>query len=386
MTAIEQLQLDPLVIVARSHDLALHSRVSRYEPSLFDTLTYGERRFFDWGGWLAVRPMAELPYWRTLMRRHRERPNTRRIVDEHGPALDAIRSLLHERGTLTSRDFAAAERRAVDSYRGSKDSSLALYYLWITGEAMTHHRDGFERVYAPTEAIAPAHLITEASDDETDRFRARKAVAFAGIGRPGPLSQPLVRKVGRDEERALERTMVEAGELVDVVVEGWPGRHFVVGADLETLHEVASGHVPAAWIPIGATTVDEVTLLSPLDPAVDRARAKALFGFDYVWEIYKKQELVQYGRYTMPMLWGDGLAGRIDLRTDRRSKTLVVNGIWLEDSALARSPGFKDALQAGLRRMMAFLGTDRIDATTVATPALRRAVTSINPKRRAAPR
>src|SRR5471032_2004238 len=59
MIACEHLHLDPLVIVARSHDLALHSRVVGYRPEFFDTLTYGDRLFFDWGGWLAVRPMAE---------------------------------------------------------------------------------------------------------------------------------------------------------------------------------------------------------------------------------------------------------------------------------------------------------------------------------------
>lgn len=52
--AVEHLQLDPLVIVARSHDLALHARVANYEARFFGELTYDERRFFDWGGWLAV--------------------------------------------------------------------------------------------------------------------------------------------------------------------------------------------------------------------------------------------------------------------------------------------------------------------------------------------
>ena len=36
------------------------------------TLTYERREFFEWGGWLAVRPMDELPYFRVLMRRERE--------------------------------------------------------------------------------------------------------------------------------------------------------------------------------------------------------------------------------------------------------------------------------------------------------------------------
>ena len=194
------------------------ARVDGYRPEYFAELAYDERRFFDWGGWLAVRAMDELPHWRVLMRRDRDAPRIRAIVQEHGPAVDEMRSALHERATVSGRDFTAAERRAVDSYRGSKDSSLALYYLWRTGEAMTHHREGFERVYARTETIAPAHLITESTDADADRFMTRKAVAFVGIGRPGPLSGVLGRKVTKVEEQELERELVEAGVLSDVEI------------------------------------------------------------------------------------------------------------------------------------------------------------------------
>src|SRR6185503_19270061 len=72
MRAMEYLQLDPLQIVARSHDLALHSRVLDYTPGLWEQLAYKQRKFFDWGGWLAVRPMDELPHWRVVMRRDRD--------------------------------------------------------------------------------------------------------------------------------------------------------------------------------------------------------------------------------------------------------------------------------------------------------------------------
>ena len=75
MRAIEHLQLDPLVVVARAHDLILQGRVIDYRPDDWATLTYGQRKFFDWGGWLAVRPMDELPYWRVLMRREIDQPN-----------------------------------------------------------------------------------------------------------------------------------------------------------------------------------------------------------------------------------------------------------------------------------------------------------------------
>lgn len=75
-----ELQLDPLVLVARAQDLMLHARVIDYPADGWATLTYERRRFFDWGGWLAIRPIEELPHWRVLMRRERSKPYWRQVV------------------------------------------------------------------------------------------------------------------------------------------------------------------------------------------------------------------------------------------------------------------------------------------------------------------
>ena len=94
MRAIEHLQLDPLVLLARAHDLILHARVEGYRQGDWATLTYGKRRFFDWGGWLAVRPMDELPHWRVVMRRELEEPRWIAFQREHAAASDEMRRLL----------------------------------------------------------------------------------------------------------------------------------------------------------------------------------------------------------------------------------------------------------------------------------------------------
>jgi hypothetical protein len=379
MTACEHVQLDPLVIVARSHDLMLHSRVSAYQPEIFDDLSFADRAFFDWGGWLAVRPMQELPYWRVLMNRGRKSLGKRHV---HAPAMDEMRAVLRERGVVSGRDFDAAQRKAVTHYRGRKDSSVALYRLWYIGEAMTHHRDGFERVYAATETVAPAHLLVAADEDEADRFMARKQIAFAGIGRVGPLSRILGRKVAKAEVLRIERELLDRGDIVPVDVEGWRGQHFALASDVDDLRVVANGRVPKAWKPIETSTDEEVTLLSPLDPVSARGRAKAVFDFDYVWEIYKRPEHVVYGRYTLPMLWRDQLVGRIDTRLDRKANALIVNGAWLEASATADDPDFRAAFAAGIKRMITFLGTERVDAKAVNNRRLRTPLTALNPQRR----
>ena len=66
---VEAVQMDPLNVVARSHDLVLWGRVIDYEPGHLHRLLYHDRAFFDYGGALFVYPMDELPYWQVIMRR-----------------------------------------------------------------------------------------------------------------------------------------------------------------------------------------------------------------------------------------------------------------------------------------------------------------------------
>src|SRR5947207_13948774 len=185
--AMEYLQLDPLQILARGQDIALYSRVLDYTPGLWEELAYQQRMFFDWGGWLAVRPMDELPHWRVVMRRERESDygdsRIRGMARDHADAIAEMRTILRKRGTVSNRDFEMATRARTQSYRGRKDSALALYYLWRTGEVMTHHRENFERVYALTETVAPAHLIRESAEAGADRFLIIKEVSFYGLSR-----------------------------------------------------------------------------------------------------------------------------------------------------------------------------------------------------------
>ena len=244
MRAMEHLQLDPLAIMARAQDLMLHSRVIDYQLDDWARLTYDRRKFFDWGGWLAVRPMDELPYWRNLMRREREMGHWREVEHEHHETIVEMRRVLRERGTVANRDFTMASRKRTDSYRGRKDSAVALYYLWRIGDAMVHHRERFERVYAPTEAIAPADLLEEASDAETDDFMRRKHVAFEGIS-PLTGSYALYHKGERQAVVAWRDKAVRDGGLIEIEVDGWRGVRWALAEDAADIATVERGRVPA---------------------------------------------------------------------------------------------------------------------------------------------
>ncbi len=372
MRTMEYLQLDPLQIVARSHDIALHSRVLDYTPGMWEDVTYMQRKFFDWGGWLATRPMDELPHWRVVMRReHDSGGRLSSLARDHADAIVEMRSILRERGTVSNRDFAMASRTRTQSYRGRKDSALALYYLWRTGEVMTHHRERFERVYALTEAVAPAHLICESDESEADRFLIRKEVSFSGLARLDRVGDSFLRDVPFGGAKQIREALLADGEIIEVQVEGWKGVYCALRSDAEVLRDVNAGHVPCGWEPLETTTTDEVTFLAPLDPVSARGRAKRLFGFDYVWEVYKPAHQRKFGYYTLPILWGDRLVGRFDSKLDRATNTLVVLGLWLEDKALGEDEAFAGALGGGFARFVTFLGAGKLDATAISQPLLR---------------
>src|SRR5262249_22390245 len=66
---MEAVQIDPIHVLARNHDLVLWSRVAGYAPELLEGLLYRERRFFDFGNILMIYPMEELAVWQAIMRR-----------------------------------------------------------------------------------------------------------------------------------------------------------------------------------------------------------------------------------------------------------------------------------------------------------------------------
>jgi len=371
--AMEYLQLDPLQIIARSQDITLYSRVLDYTPGLWEDLTYKKRKFFDWGGWLAVRPMDELPYWRVVMRRERDgNSRIRAMGRDHADAIVEMRAILHERGVVSNRDFEMATRTRTQSYRGRKDSALALYYLWRTGEVMTHHRERFERVYALTEAVAPAHLIRESDEAEADRFLIKKDISFSGLSRVTRTQDSFHRGVPFSKVRQILDAMLADGDLIEVKVEGWKAVHYALGSDVKALRDLSAGRIPKAWTPLEMTTTEEVTFLAPLDHVSARGRAKVLFGFDYVWEVYKPEHQRKFGYYTLPILWGDQLVARFDSRLERATDTFVILGLWLENKALGKDEAFAEALARGFARFVTFLGVSKMDVKAIREPLLRR--------------
>ena len=62
----------------------------------------------------------------------------------------------------------------------------------------------------------------------------------------------------------------------------------------------------------------------------DRKRAERLFDFFYRIEIFVPEPKRTYGYYVFPLLEGDSLVGRVDMKAERDKDRLHVKALWPE--------------------------------------------------------
>ena len=98
--------------------------------------------------------------------------------------------------------------------------------------------------------------------------------------------------------------------------------------------------------------------VAPLDPLLwGRDSLRRLWGFDYVWEVYKPPSKRRFGYYVLPVLYRDRFVGRFDGRYDRAAGTLQVISYHQEPAGL---PVDAPALEQAFARFLRYLGGERI--------------------------
>jgi uncharacterized protein YcaQ len=221
-------------------------------------------------------------------------------------------------------------------------------------------------VYDLVERLFPAALLADQRSvgeqhrhKLLSRYRAHGLLGRSGSAElwSGISATRLARRPDRPLRGDLLAELVEAGTLVPVGVEGVRGERFMLADEAPILASVAGrDDTEAAASSAGAA------FLAPLDPLVwDRDFLRALYDFDYVWEVYVPAAKRRWGYYVLPILFGDRLVGRIEPRIDRRAGVLRVLGLWWETGfePLAET-GFVEAFTTALEAHARFVEVSRI--------------------------
>jgi uncharacterized protein YcaQ len=253
--------------------------------------------------------------------------------------------------------------------------------MWLCGELMIHHREGFERVYDFRENIAPKEFDYIVSEKEAEDFFIRKNISFMGLFREAVLKSTLQYDMQCNYSRAEINQRVaewlESDKARRVQIEAGRDTYLVLAEDVPFLESLENGKIPKGWKPKEMTTLEEVTFLSPLDIVSARGRAKKLFDFEYIWEVYTPVHKRRWGYYVLPILYGDDLVARLDPKLDRTTMTLEIKGFWHEDDAPLKDEEFANAFAKGLVRFAKFLGAKKVITNTIYPAGLRKQVKDI---------
>jgi uncharacterized protein YcaQ len=332
------LQFDPLEVAGRNHDLVLLARIDGYRREWTDHWLYTDRRLYEtYNKGLSIVPVEEMPWHRLTWDRSRA-AHEGAAFDEHAPLVAELLDRIREGGPLQPRDV--GPRAAIDWYwRPTNQVRAILEALAEAGILGIARRERNLRVYDLIERLFPAELLADRRPEwEQRRHRLLSRHRAGGLlgsgGQPelwlgtgaGNSGQAAARTTA--ERLALRAELMERGELVPAVVEGFRTERFILGPELALVEaakaEVRSGSAPGGHAPA-------VAFLAPLDPLCWDRDLLRLFDFDYVWEVYVPAARRRWGYYVLPILFGDRLVGRIEPRIERRADTLRVAGLWWED-------------------------------------------------------
>jgi uncharacterized protein YcaQ len=308
-------QIDSVNVLVRSHYLPLFSRRGPYDAQLLEQAAYDKRRrglFEYWGHEASFLPIEHWPLFQWRMERARRGEGTwgrlRRYATEHQDLVAAVRNELHERGPLGAGDLASAER-AKGGWWGWSQNKEILEWLFWTGEVTTASRRNFERLYDLTQRVIPADVLSLPIPAKEDAQRQLMAIAARalGVATAGDLRDYF--RLSLADATARLHELVEAKVLEPVAVQGWSQQAYLYGAARQPRR------------------VDAPALLSPFDSLIwERQRTQRLFDFHYRLEIYTPSHKRIHGYYVLPLLLGDRLVARVDLKADRANGRLLVKG------------------------------------------------------------
>jgi uncharacterized protein YcaQ len=323
-------QLDSISTVERSHRIVLAGRVGVYPRGTVSRLLGQGRVFEYWAHEACLLPVEDFPLFRWRMRGRGHWGSHERALRDHPEVAEHVLEEIRARGPLGSRHFAGEGGGGMWNWKPAK---RVLDSLWDRGDLSIAGRQGFQRLYDLTERVIPRAVLDAPVPSDGDALR---GLVLRAVQARGALTESGI----AEHYRVPGRTAAVRPHVDALVAEGALRRLAVDDGGPPVL-------VPDG-VPLGETVSRGATLLSPFDNLLwDRPFVERVFGFRHVMEIYKPPAQRVYGYYVLPLLRGDRIVGRVDLKSDRKAGALRL-------LAFHREPGVRDtrALEQDLTRAL----------------------------------
>ncbi|SHL73384.1 winged helix-turn-helix domain-containing protein [Enterobacter ludwigii] len=316
------LQIDTINIVARSPYLVLFSRLGNYPPQwLDDALSKGDLMEY-WAHEVCFLPRSDF----ALVRHRMLAPEKmgwkyrQEWMQEHATEIAQLIEHIQQNGPVRSADF-EHPRKGTSGWWEWKPHKRHLEGLFTSGKVMVIERRNFQRVYDLTHRVMP-HW-----DDERDLLTQEAAEAI--------MLENSARSLGIFRPQWLADYYRLRQPALKPLLEMWQREHRVIPVTVETLGDMWLHSDLLPLLPQALDSKLQAThsaVLSPFDPVVwDRKRAEQLFNFSYRLECYTPAPKRQYGYFVLPLLHKGQLVGRMDAKMHRKTGTLEIIALYLEE-------------------------------------------------------
>lgn len=328
---MRMLQIDTIHVVARSPYLVLHARLGDYPMAWLDETLERGQLVECWAHeacFVAASDAGLHRGGRDQRSHHWAHRNALRIHREQRAEMEALLAGIHVSGPVRAMDFVrelGAAGAAKSGWWEWKPEKRWLEAWFALGELMVTRRDRFQRVYdvaanvlAKLDPPLDPALDALCAADRRQRF-ILDGVRALGIATAGWIADyHRLKPAVTDGELT---PLVASGELLMLPVQGWKSPGYVHRDHAELLDKARSGRLRATL----------TTLLSPFDPLVwDRARALAMFDFEYTLECYTPAARRRYGYFVLPILHRGRLVGRLDAKAHRGEGEFEIKALFLE--------------------------------------------------------
>ncbi len=345
-------QVDSINTVARAHDMILWSRRQCYRAPELKRLLEKDRSLWEhWTHDASILPVRLHGVWQHRFQRDAVRLEAgwkSWFRDGYEAQFDSILNRIAKDGPVGTADVGEGEVRGKGGWWDWHPSKTALEWLWRTGKIAVTRRDGFAKIYDLTERVIPDSHRTPVPEEKVTDWACRTALQHLGFGTAGELAA-YWNAVGPDAAKDWCRAALARGEIIEAEVEGAAGQRRKSFIFPDFLTEAAPDPTP------------RLRILSPFDPALrDRKRAEFLFGFYYRIEVFVPEPKRVWGYYVFPVLEGERLVGRIDVKAFRDVGTLRVKAFWPE-AGVKLTKGRRGKLEAELDRLAVFAGCARVE-------------------------
>ena len=350
-------QLDTISVLARSHELVAYARLGAIGREKVERAYWHQRRptaFEYWSHAACVLPLEEWPYYQ--FRREAFATRGLRWHQSHPDVCARVLARIRAEGPLTATELGGAKNKG--PWWDWSDTKIAVEWLLDTGEVICARRTGWRRVYDLPERVLPADLLgARLSTQECLSRLAAVAGRALGVVTQSDLADYQRLRYGgagivQDGRKLSIAESAAAAGLVPVSISA--GR---------------LGPAVRAWLDPGLPPTasrrghHRTTLLSPFDSLVwDRKRTLRVFGFQHSLEAYVPESKRVHGYFTMPLLTGGQLAGRVD--PSRSGSTLIARKLTLDKPAAA------EPMARALVEAASWVGCDSVKLQQVEPPQL----------------